>query len=454
MLRTSPGAAVFQAAAIVGALTLLVKVVAALKEIVIAYRVGLDPALDAFLIAYLFPSFLLNVISGSLTVAFVPVYTRVLGQSGQHAASHLVWMLTLRLASALLVLVLLLTPALLWLLPYYARGFDADTLTLARKMTALLMPLLVLSGVTSFWAGALNAQHRFALAAIAPIVTPAAVMLALALLWETLGIYCIVVGSLIGAVVELFLIGRRMPSAFAGSAVVSAHDRSQIGQLWTQFWPVVASNVLIGGTLVIDQTMAASLGQGSVAALTYGAKVTVVRVSVGSMALATALLPHFSRLVYEENVDAIRGLIRQYSVLVLLVTGLITFLIVATSDQIVRLLYVRGAFSPDDAIVVSRVQWMYALQIPFFTWSMIAVRLISALRKNYLLTFGAFTSLLLDVVLNLWLSRHLGIAGIALATSVVYFLACIFLWWGALREFKLFSSGVQLHRVAVDLQGK
>jgi len=190
---------------------------------------------------------------------------------------------------------------------------------------------------------------------------------------------------------------------------------------------------MMSGTTVVDQMMASSLSSGSVAALSYGSKLTVVIVGVGSMALATAFLPHFSRMVSEGDTQGIRWIVRQYSIFILLATGAVTAVMVFGSEFLVRLLYGRGAFDEDAVELVTRVQWMYALQIPFFTSSMMAVRLISALRKNQILMIGAAVSLTLNVFLNWLFSRYLGVAGIALSTSTVAAVACGFLWVSAWR---------------------
>ena len=62
-----------------------------------------------------------------------------------------------------------------------------------------------------------------------------------------------------------------------------------------------------------------------------------------------------------------------------------------------------------------------AVQVPFYVCNMLFVRFLSSARRNDVLMYVAAASLALDIVLNLVLMRVMGIAGIALATS----LACI-----------------------------
>ena len=55
-----------------GGITFGIKLIAALKETVVAHRFGAGDHLDSFLIAYLLPLFAINVASGLFSAALVP----------------------------------------------------------------------------------------------------------------------------------------------------------------------------------------------------------------------------------------------------------------------------------------------------------------------------------------------------------------------------------------------
>jgi putative peptidoglycan lipid II flippase len=75
---------------------------------------------------------------------------------------------------------------------------------------------------------------------------------------------------------------------------------------------------------------------------------------------------------------------------------------------------------------VAQIQVMYALQIPFYILGSLVTPLISSLRENRVLLWGSAISLFLDVVLDLTFMRLFGVAGIALATGVVYTVSWVF----------------------------
>src|SRR5262249_19740756 len=101
--------------------------------------------------------------------------------------------------------------------------------------------------------------------------------------------------------------------------------------------------------------------------------------------------------------------------------------LVIYSRPLVALLYQHGAFTAGDTALVSSVQIMCVLQVPFYALSMLFVRLISALRLNRIFIWGNILSVVLNAGLDIVLMRTMGVAGIALATTLWYVVSCAFL---------------------------
>jgi putative peptidoglycan lipid II flippase len=188
----------------------------------------------------------------------------------------------------------------------------------------------------------------------------------------------------------------------------------------TQYLPLVMSAMLMSSSSVIDQAMAAWLGPGSVAALNYGNKIPAFLAGMGATALGTAVLPHFSRLVVVGDIVSLRHTIKTYTRWILAISVPCAVVFIAGSEWIVKLVFERGAFRPEDTLIVARIQQMYLLQVPFFVVGILAVRVLVAMSKNHLLTLMSVINLVVNVIGNIVFMRWLGVSGIALSTSVVY----------------------------------
>ena len=183
----------------------------------------------------------------------------------------------------------------------------------------------------------------------------------------------------------------------------------------------------MGGTALTDQAMASALAPGSVAALSYGNKTVALLTGLVTMSLGTAALPHFSRLVARAEWGAIRHTLRTWVRLIAIVTVPLTILMMLGSTAIVRFAFERGAFTSRDTQIVALVQAMYVIQIPFYTAGILFVQMLTSMQRSRTLLWGTSISLPLNVVLNYLFMRRMGVAGIALSTSLMYVVSCGYL---------------------------
>jgi putative peptidoglycan lipid II flippase len=415
------------AALVVAACTVVAKLAGAGKDLVLAAVYGVSASLDTFLLAYLFPSVCVNILAGSLQAAFIPKYVSARSSEGEAAAAKFTASTASLLFLALTAMMLVAAPIVGLVMPVLAGQLPPEHIADAQWMATALMPIVVLNGLMYFWSGYLNTFNRFAVPALTPIVTPVCIATAAVVFASEHGVSVLIFGALIGGAIELaiVLLGARTltPGRLFASPQFTARHRA----MFTQFGAAAAGNLLMGATLIVDQSFAASLGAGAVSTLSFGTKLSQVTAGIFTMAIATAVLPNAARLAAERDWPGIRRTLRSYTIIVFGVTLPITGALMYFSEDIIRLLFERGAFDRADTSSVAFVQLMSALQIPFFAWSMLIVRVLSAISANAVLLLGAVISLILDIVLNFSLVPILGVAGVGLATSIMYACACVFL---------------------------
>ena len=228
------------------------------------------------------------------------------------------------------------------MIPLLGSGFDAETLSMTVRLFRLLVPALVLLGVSRLWAGALNAHGSFLVVALTPIFTPLLSLLSVLFLSGPLGISALAYGFVAGSMVEVVLLGLLLrvhgipiaPRWHRGDVV-----RSGIGH---QMLLLTLGSVIMGTTYAVDQAMAATLAPGSVAALGYGEKVPHLLMNLGSMSLGTAALPFLSEMVARHDFAAVRHTLKRFVRLVLLVSIPAVLALVLGSGVVVRLLFEGG----------------------------------------------------------------------------------------------------------------
>ncbi|HEY6487962.1 MAG: lipid II flippase MurJ [Terracidiphilus sp.] len=409
---------ILSATAAVAASGLIVKIVATLKEFVVAGVYARSDAMDAFLIAFLIPGLLINLIAESMNQALAPTLIRVRETQGQKDALEL-WS-----SSMLFVCVLLGAASLVmgvWapaFFPLIAAHFPAAKLTLAIHLFYVLLPVVFLSGIASQSTAVLNTLEHFTLPAIAPVVMPLATLLAASFLGPRLGIWALVYASLAGAFAHaacmVALLHRHGYPFF-----LSWHGWSEpLREVAGQFGPVLLSSIVASAGLLVDQSMAGLLPAGSVSTLAYAGRFVGVVVTLLAGAVSSALTPFFSSMVAVRDWRQCRSILRAWTLRISLISAPLAVLLMVGSRTLVRLAFQHGSFAAHDTDVVAPVLAMYALQIPFFAASRVPYRLILALRRTDIIFVCGLLNLGMDIVLNLVLMRFFGVAGIALATSL------------------------------------
>jgi putative peptidoglycan lipid II flippase len=428
---TSVNRRIFRAAAMVTAAGIVVKIVATCKEFAVAGVFGRSDAMDAFLTAFLIPNLLINLISESMNQALVPTLVRVREQDGHNRAQEL-------LSSSMLWISMLLGAASCVMaifarafFPLIASHFPAAKLDLSIHLFYALVPLVLVTGIATNCTAVLNTFDRFALPALAPVVTPATIIVGALLLGQSLGIWVMVYATLAGSLVHAALVvwmmdthGYRFRLRWHGMTLAMREVSHQYG-------PVLLSGVVASAGLLVDQAVAAMLPAGSVSALAYANRFVTVALTVLAGAVSTAVVPYFSSMIAQKDWAGCRHTLVTWFKITALISTPASLALMAGSHLLVRLAFQHGAFGPEDTAAVAPVLAMYAIQIPFFVSSRVFYRFLVAMRRTDLILYCGILNLFLDIVLNLILMRWLGVAGIALATSLWTVSTFLFLWFWA-----------------------
>lgn len=438
--RRSIDRRIFSAAASVAAASVLVKLAAAFKEFAVAGVFGRSDAMDAFLVAALIPGLLVNLISESMNQALAPTLIRVREREGHERAQEL-------LSSSMLWMCLLLTAVSAamaltarGLFPLIASHFPAAKLDLSVRLFYALLPVVLITGIATNCTAVLNTFERFALPALTPLVIPLAITLGALAMGARWGVWALVYATLAGSLLHGIAVvcmmeacGYRFRLRWHGMTAATREVAHQYG-------PVLLSSVVASGGLLVDQSMAAMLPSGSVSALVYANRFVSVAVTLLAGAVSAALTPYFSQMTTREDWSGCRHTLRTWTRLTMQVSVPIAAALIGGAHLLIRVAFQHGAFGPQDTAVVTPVLAMYALQIPFFICSRVYYRFLVAMRRTDLIFFCGILNLGLDIVLNLVLMRWMGVAGIALATSLWTVITLVFLRYWTLRLLPAVSS--------------
>jgi putative peptidoglycan lipid II flippase len=422
----------------VGGLTLVSRVTGFIRDIMLAAILGAGPVADAFFVALRLPNHFRAIFAeGAFNAAFVPAYARIREQGGADPArvfADRIFTLLLLSQVVLLVGALVFTPEVIALL---APGFNDDPtrFPLAVEMTRITFPYLLLVTLVTLYGGILNALHRFAAAAAAPILLNLSMMMTLAMAasFQTAG-HAAAWGVLLAGLLEFLLLAGDARRAGVKPWFRWPSFDLDVRKFFRALGPATVGSAGVQLALFADTIIASFLATGALSALYYADRLNQLPIGVIGIAAGTVVLPEMARRIAAgDDIGARRAQNRAIELTLLLsVPFFAAFLIVP--ELIMRALFARGAFTSADAVAAGQTLAAYALGLVPFVLIRSVVATFFARGDTANPVKAALTAAGVNIGFKFLLVGSLAQVGLALATSIGAWINLALVLWLAGRR--------------------
>ncbi|GAB6139465.1 murein biosynthesis integral membrane protein MurJ [Methylosoma difficile] len=433
----------FKSTAVVGSMTLLSRLLGFVRDMLIARLFGVDPATDAFFVAFKIPNFLRRLFAeGAFAHVFVPIIAEAKRQDNPLALKTLIDKTsgTLSLWLALFTLIGMITaPVLIWLL---APGFawQGDQHALSVQLLQITLPYLLFIVLVAFAGGILNAHDRFAISALTPIflnvcMIATAVWLAprleepvTALAWGVL---------LAGAVQLLFQLPGLAALGLIPRLRVDFQDPA-VKRILKHMLPAIFSVSVTQINLLLDTLVASFLTVGSVSWLYYSDRLVEFPLGILGLALGTVILPNLAKHHASEDPAGFANALDWGLRLAVLVGVPATIGLIFLAEPMLSTLFQYSEFTAADVVMSGQSLKAYAVGLLGYLLIKVLVPGFSARQDMHTpVRYGVY-AMLASLGLNVALVFPLAHAGLALATSLgAFFNAALLLL--KLRKEKIYQ---------------
>ncbi|MFZ2163555.1 MAG: murein biosynthesis integral membrane protein MurJ [Sideroxyarcus sp.] len=355
-----------KALAAVSSLTLVSRILAFVRDILIARIFGAGMANDAYVIATRLPNMLRRLFAeGAFSQAFVPIFGEYNTRRGHDETKLMVDHVTTLLALALFVVTLIGIIAAPLIIYITAPGFvkDAEKFNLTVHLLRITSPYIFFISLVSVAAGILNTYNKFWVPAIAPILLN--VCLIGGALWLAPNFDQPIVGLawawfIAGFIQLAFQIPFLKKIGMLPSIRFSLKDEG-MRRVIRQMGPAVFGVSIAQISLIINTIFASFLVAGSVSWLYYADRLMEFPSGLLGAALGTILLPSLSRhyadnstTEYSKLLDWGLRLVFMLTLPAALALGMIAVPLLATFFQ-------HGAFLANDVLKTSHALVGYSV---------------------------------------------------------------------------------------------
>lgn len=421
-------------------ITVLSKLVGFARDLTLSYFYGASSITDAYLISITIPSVIFGFIGIGIATGYIPMYSQIEklegSNEGNRYTNNLVNIL-LVLSTLLFIFGLLFTKPLVML---FASGFEGETLELAIRFTRVTLIGMYFTGLIAVFNSFLQIKGNYSIPAL--IGFPMNCVTIIAIIISSKGnILLLAIGTVIATASQLLLI---LPFAYKkGYKYKPIFD---LKDKYIKDMVYIALPVIIGVSvnqinILVDRTLASRLAEGGISALNYANRLNGFVMGIFVLSITTALYPMISKMAAENNMDGLKKSLSEA------ISGINLLVIPATvgamifAEPIVRILFDRGNFETQAISMTSVALFFYSLGMIGFGIREVLSRAFYSLQDTKTPAINAAIAVLLNIILNIILSRFMGIGGLALATSISAIFGTVLLFV-SLRK-KIGSFGIK-----------
>ncbi len=424
---------VTKAAGVVGASTVITRILGFMRDMVIALKFGAGMEADAYLVAFRVPNMLRRLVGeGALTVAFIPVFI----EEHQHSEER-AWALSNAVITLLSVLLIAISILGVIFTPYIVRmiapGFDQipEKFALTTRLTRITFPYIFFISLAALAMGILNSLQHFFSSALAPVMLNISLIGSAFFLCPRLDqpVIGLAIGVILGGITQLlFQVPALIKRGFR-YRVNFDYKNPAVQKIGMLMLPAFFGLAITQITIFVNTLLASYLAEGSVSYLFFADRLVEFPLGIFGIAVATAVLPTMSaqsaKGEYQQLVETLSFALR----LVLFITIPAMVGLIVLRVPIITLLFQRGRFTPDATQATAQAVLYYALGLSAFTGVRIIVPVFYALKDTLTPVKCGAAALALNIVCNLLLMGPLQHGGLALATSISSFFNLALLIW-------------------------
>ena len=439
-----------QSTSVVGAMTLLSRVLGLVRDVVFARFFGATYVMDAFFVAFKIPNIFRRFFAeGAFAQAFVPVFaeydeTRSAGEVKElidRVAGTLGLSLFLFTALGVVaapILILLFAPGFVT-----SDGMEGARYILASDMLRLTFPYLFFVSLTALAGGILNTYHRFAAPAFAPVLLNVVLVVFAAFIapnFDRPGMILAAGVFTAGLLQLLFML------PFLARLGVLPRPRwgarhTGVKKILRLMVPAIFGSSVAQINILFDTLIASFLITGSISWLYYSDRLMEFPLGVFGIALATVILPNLSRQHAAQSPREFSATLDWAMRLVVLISFPAAIALFLLAGPLLATIFFGGRFGAGDVE-------MATLSLMAYSFGLLGFTLVKVLAPGFFARQDTKTpvrigiiALVLNMVLNVaivvpwvragWPGPH---AGLAVATSLSAFINAGLLWRALYKE--------------------
>jgi putative peptidoglycan lipid II flippase len=279
-------------------------------------------------------------------------------------------------------------------------------------------PLLILLVWTSILSGTLNAYKMFAIPALCPGFRALISLSIIFTIKDQLGIHAIVLGYVLGEATRIILLMAVIRQKKLFILKISFRFTEKLKSFVKTSSLQIIGMIGTGLSPIVNSIIASWFGAGYVSVLYYAERLYMIPLTFLTTGFMVTTLSYWSSDVYESRANHLLDNTQKTVKIISLITLAINAFLILFHQPLLKLALHRSELPPS---AVSEIGWVWVCYL-FGLAPTVIGRVYSrghlTLKNTKVFMYSGFFSLILNFTLNLVLISYMGIAGIAVGTTL------------------------------------
>jgi len=394
-----------------------------IRDLLTASVLGANIYSDIFFVAFKLPNLFRRIFAeGAFTQSFIPAF---INSKNKSIFSYKIF---IKFFTFLIFFSFIVTVFSGFFAKLIALGFDDKTLAIASPLVAINFYYLPLIFGVTFLGSLLQYKNHFATTAFSTALLNIALIASLLLTKDMEKIeivyamsYAVIIGGMLQLITHIIAIKNRnlvKLFRFGFNNRKKVRTTSEEKSFFHSFSHAILGNSTPQISAFLDTWIASFLLTGSISYLYYANRIFQLPLALFAIALSVAVFPKIARLIKNSETKQALVFFKNgfWFLLFLLTLSAIGGIIL--SQEIVKLLFERGAFTSEDTLKSAEVLQMYLVGlVPFGLAKLFSLWLYATLRQKEAAKIALF-ALGANLLMYLFLVEPLGVKGLALASSI------------------------------------
>lgn len=407
--------------------TILVKITGLIRELSLSYAYGASSISDAYIISMTIPSVVFSFVGIAISTSYIPVYMKINANENDLSITN-------RFSSSLINFSFVLSVIIYFisfiyteqLIRIFASGFSVESIEMAVNFTRITLTSIFVSSIIFVFNGFIQSNNNFNFPSFVSIPVNIVATLLIIISSKT-NVIILAWSVVISLVVQLLLLYYKAKKYGFQYKYKLDFKNEYLSQTLIMALPLIIGISVNQINVMVDRTIASAITVGGISALNYANKLNMFVYGTLVIAITTVIFPKLSRFAANNSIQMlIKEASKAISLIILLVlpatVGAMLF-----NDEIVKLIFLRGEFDRNATQLTSGALFFYSIGMVFVGMREVVSRCFYAVNDTKIPTRNAIVAVIVNIILNLLLSRYIGINGLALATSISAILSAILL---------------------------